>query len=137
MKRIHPLFLSAFFALLFAFGAVYVAAGTGPSGAETTEAKATEKRAVFEVSGVTCGSCESKIRKALEGLPGVTSVEVNISERKVAVEYREEVTSEKTLGEAIGKAGFPTKLLESSTPVKTGAKPAPVKKSGCGGGCCG
>lgn len=137
MKRIHPLFLSALFALLFAFGAVYVIAGTGPDNAEKPSPQTAVKRAVFEVSGVTCGSCEGKIRRALEGVTGVTAVDVNIGKGTVAVEYREGAADEKTIAAAISGAGYPARLVQSALPVPAGEKPASLKKSGCGGGCCG
>ncbi|TAL17865.1 heavy-metal-associated domain-containing protein [bacterium] len=137
MKRIHPLFLSALFALLFAFGAVYVIAGTDVGKPGDSTPSTSVKRAVFEVSGVTCGSCGLKIRRALKGVPGITAVDVDIEKKTVTVDYKEGETDPKALAEAISGTGYPALLLESSSPSPAGVKPASIKKSGCGGGCCG
>jgi copper chaperone CopZ len=137
MKRIHPLFLSIVFALVFAFGAVYVAAGTSPGSVEKTAPQTSVKRAVFEVSGVTCGSCEGKIRRALGVVAGVAAVDVNISKSTVTVEYREGETDEKKIAEAISGTGYPARLVASAPAAPAGGKPSPTRQGGCGGGCCG
>jgi len=46
-------------------------------------------KSIFPVSGMTCASCVSRVEQALQGVPGVISVAVNLASEKATVEYIE------------------------------------------------
>ena len=47
----------------------------------------TPQKTTFKVTGMTCASCVSQVEKALRGLSGVVSVNVNLASEKATVEY--------------------------------------------------
>jgi Cu+-exporting ATPase len=63
------------------------------------------KKSIFPVSGMTCASCVSRVEQALQGVPGVVSVAVNLASEKATVEY----TDDADIGEmhrAVADAGY-------------------------------
>jgi Cu+-exporting ATPase len=63
------------------------------------------KKSIFPVSGMTCASCVSRVEHALQGVPGVVSVAVNLASEKATVEYIEDAD----VGEmhrAVSDAGY-------------------------------
>ena len=69
---------------------------------------------IFDVEGATCGSCVSRIEKALQATIGVTAASMNLAQRTVTVEGKAEPA---TLIAAIEEAGYHAKVtpLESDT----------------------
>lgn len=60
----------------------------------------------FPVQGMSCGSCVRHIKAALEGKPGVKSVDVNLAAGEVAVCYNPKTTDLVAIAEAIRKSGY-------------------------------
>ena len=44
-------------------------------------------KAVFKVEGMSCGHCAKAITEAIEALPGVANVAVDLATKSVTVEY--------------------------------------------------
>ncbi|GIH27190.1 hypothetical protein Aph01nite_55000 [Acrocarpospora phusangensis] len=59
----------------------------------------------FTVSGMTCGHCVSSVREEVEGIPGVTSVEVDLPTGKLTVTADTPVDSE-AVSKAVAEAGY-------------------------------
>ncbi len=91
--------------------------------------------AILKVKGMTCGSCEATITKALNATPGVTDVAVNIPRGLVAVEYDPATSQPAKLADIVGKAGFSAEHVGrmDDMPANSGKS---AKSSGCGGNCC-
>lgn len=136
MKRFLPLVAAGLLGAVFASTAIYwelrteVAQAAAPSPTGPTE------RVLFQVEGMSCGSCEGKIRKALKAKPGVVAVAVNLDERTVIVDYEERVADPKALAETITRAGFPARFVASGPRVPAVPKTGAAKTGGCGGSCC-
>ncbi len=81
----------------------------------------------LEVSGMNCGGCVKSVTAALKPLSGVRSVEVDLPTGHVTVDG-ELVQGGESLAQALTAAGYPAKVITSST------VPTSIKKSG---GCCG
>ncbi len=79
---------------------------------------------ILNVPDVSCGHCERTIRKALQPIPGLAQVEVEIPQRQVKVKFDESLVDIQTIRKVLEREGYP---VESKT-----AKP--LKK--VGGGCC-
>lgn len=62
------------------------------------------KRAVVIIDGMSCNHCVMRVKKALEGLSGVKTVNVEIG--KATVEFDDAQTEEQGLTEAIQRAGY-------------------------------
>ncbi len=85
------------------------------------------------VSGMTGGSCEGRIRDALEARPGVWKVAVDLGSRTVRVVYDPAAEDPKAWAEVVTGAGYQTRYLAPGTPPPA----VPGNGGGCGGGCCG
>ena len=59
----------------------------------------------IEITGMACEGCAAKVRKALEAMPGVKGVRVDVKEKKAVVEVADTVADEALIGtvNAIGK----------------------------------
>ena len=59
----------------------------------------------FNVTGMTCGGCVSKLTKALTAVPGVGRVDVSLPD-KASVDFDEKLTSRERLQLAVKDAGY-------------------------------
>ncbi len=60
---------------------------------------------VLDIEGMMCAHCQAHVKEALEGVEGVTGVEVSLEEKQASVTMADEVADE-TLTEAVTKAGY-------------------------------
>lgn len=97
---------------------------------------------VLRTSGMTCGSCEAKIRKILELQNGVASDEVNVDAGKVTVWYDSHAVQPEILAVKLTEIGFGSSLfiimpVEKFMTItgKTGGTRTSAKSSWCSG-CC-
>lgn len=96
--------------------------------------------AVLKTAGMTCGSCSSKISKALEKLKGVAVTEVDLEGGWVIVGYDTKTVQPEILAAKVSGAGFGSNVHVVLTPEQfkqitgreIGAKAA--RNSGCCGG---
>jgi copper chaperone CopZ len=58
----------------------------------------------FQVPGMTCGHCESAVRKEVTAIPGVVEVQVNLETKDVVV--RGDNVSTAAVIAAVDEAGF-------------------------------
>lgn len=93
--------------------------------------------AVLKTTGMTCGSCSSKISQALESLKGVAVTEVDVAGGWVLVGYDTKIVKPEALASEVNSTGFGSKVHMVLTPEQfkeitgrdIGAKTA--KKSRC------
>ncbi len=60
----------------------------------------------FTVTGMTCSACSAHVTKAVEKLPGVSSVNVNLLGGSMLVEYDPQAESPDTIMSAVDGAGY-------------------------------
>jgi periplasmic mercuric ion binding protein len=93
--------------------------------------------AVIKTTGMTCGSCSSKITKALESLKGVAVTEVDVDGGWVLVGYDTKAVKPEVLAEKINAVGFGSNVHQVLTPDQfkqiTGRDIG--KKASTSGGC--
>ncbi len=78
---------------------------TGATAADPTRSIATDK-VILPVEGMTCASCVARVEKALQRVPGVAAVSVNLASERAEVSFdRAQVTSTDLAG-AVTRAGF-------------------------------
>jgi copper chaperone CopZ len=80
----------------------------------------------LKISGMSCGSCKQTVEKALQGVDGVTSVQVSLSPPEAVIETSDSVTIEQ-LNSSLSKAGNYTIGEDERTAANK-------SKGGC---CCG
>ncbi len=78
----------------------------GDAGYQVLEDGAGKKKISLGVSGMTCASCVSHIEKALKGLDGVSSVNVNLATEKATVEYDSATIGMADFRKAVEGAGY-------------------------------
>ena len=61
-------------------------------------------RTTLKIDGMSCGHCVTSVRKALEGLDGVTVENVAVGSATVA--FDPSVTSPDAIAGAVGEAGY-------------------------------
>lgn len=74
--------------------------------------------AVLRTTGMTCGSCSSKITKALESLKGVAVTEVDVEGGWVIVGYDTKAVKPEALAEKVSGAGFGSNVHLVLTPAR-------------------
>jgi len=62
----------------------------------------------FKVNGMKCGGCVANVEKAVNKLPGIESVEVDLDSSMAVVKG---VASAESIGSAIDQAGFNAILI--------------------------
>ena len=100
---------------------------------------------VLKTTGMTCGSCSSKITKALESLKGVAITEVDVNGGWVIVGYDKASVKPENLAQKVSGTGFASNVYDVLTPEQfrqiTGRNVGEnaVRQSGCcgnrNGGC--
>jgi len=66
---------------------------------------------VIPVEGISCISCASRVKRALEAIDGVAEVKVDLEHRNVRVRYVEGRVKTEQLMETINNLGFKTGSL--------------------------
>jgi len=60
----------------------------------------------FNITGMTCSACSSHVEKAVRGLPGIQSADVNLLANSMVAEYDESVLSPGGIVKAVEEAGY-------------------------------
>src|SRR3546814_18047395 len=76
------------------------------AGRESTMTTRNVTSCVWTVTGMDCGSCAGKIRRALERLPGVTDVDVALMSERLRLTLDEDQTSRDHVETAVKQLGF-------------------------------
>ena len=63
---------------------------------------------VLDVEGMMCAKCQAHVQKALEGVAGVTAVEVSLENNTASVTMENEIADE-MLANAVTEAGYEVK----------------------------
>ncbi len=66
------------------------------------------KTVTLNVSGMTCAACPMTVKKALEKVPGVSSVDVRFEKKQVLVTFDDAKTNTDALVKATTNAGYPS-----------------------------
>jgi copper chaperone len=89
------------------------------------------KRLQIDIGGMSCGSCVTHVRSALEGLPGIRVENVQVGRAVVDVAP---TVDEAAIRTAIADAGYgPTSVRIASAGSRVALPAAPVAAGGC---CC-
>lgn len=78
----------------------------------------------FDVTGMTCSACSSRVEKCVSKLAGIADVSVNLLTNSMQVEYDEQILSERQIIDAVVKAGY------GASPKKDHGSTQPLPKTG-------
>lgn len=74
----------------------------------------TNRETLLDVDGMSCPSCVRHINEALDQLPGVSKVEVQLEDGKVLVQHDPDAAPTDSLIEALRDAGYESSLCEAA-----------------------
>lgn len=86
----------------------------------------------LEVQGMSCGACVKHVTQALQAVPGVDAVEVDLTAGRARV-TADSTQSSLPMVAALEAAGYPARLATTSGPVGQPAATVP-KSTACHGG---
>lgn len=77
----------------------------------------------FDITGMTCSACSSRVEKAVDKLPGIINHSVNLLKNSMVVEFDEKLLSTNEIIQAVEKAGYGASLhynqsLDKQSPTK-------------------
>ena len=64
------------------------------------------KTRVFRIGGMSCAACSGRIEKAIDGVPGVESVNANFGNNTATVTYDGTASSDELIRRAVESAGY-------------------------------
>lgn len=84
------------------------------------------KKERYAVTGMTCSACSAHVQKAVAAVPGVHSVQVNLLQNNMTVEFEEAETTPETIFAAVKKAGYGAAPLSESGMAAAPAGGTPI-----------
>jgi Cu+-exporting ATPase len=75
----------------------------------------------FSITGMTCASCQAHVTKSVEKMNGVKSADVSLISKSMLVDYDPEKADEKSIINAVIKAGYGASVYENIS-IKEGNK---------------
>jgi Cu+-exporting ATPase len=78
------------------------------------------KRVVFNVKGMTCAACSSRVEKGLKNAPGVSSAAVNLASENANIEFDAAVTNVEALKQLISDLGYDAHLSAAQITLSIG-----------------
>ncbi|MBP7095874.1 MAG: copper-translocating P-type ATPase [Spirochaetia bacterium] len=99
-----------------ALGVDDIKAAVAKAGYEAVDDRS-EKEAVIPVGGMTCASCSAAVEGALSRTAGVKLASVNLATERATVRYDPALTRVSALKDAIRKAGYEPRALETADRV--------------------
>ena len=93
-------------------------AATAPMTSAATE------EAVFDVEEMSCASCVRRLEKALQAVPGVAEVAVNLASETAFVRYFPSQVHPTRIADAGTAAGYPTQRQSVDAPERPSSSPA-------------
>ena len=71
------------------------------------------QKEAFDITGMTCSACSSRVEKSVTGLAGVAEVSVNLLKNSMSVSFNPEATSAGAIAAAVTRAGYGASLREN------------------------
>lgn len=100
--------------------AVVAMAGTSVASALDGTAKdrpaasaAAQQQTTFAIENMTCATCPITVRKAMEGVAGVSSVQVNFAAKTARATYDPKRTTAAQIAAASANAGYPARAVQN------------------------
>ncbi len=87
----------------------HMGASLPPAAAQSAGGQATLQSTTFTVENMFCALCPITVRKAMEGVEGVRSVEIDFEAKTAFVTFDPAVTSAASIAAASSNAGYPAR----------------------------
>lgn len=90
-------------------------------------------RETFDVTGMTCAACSSRVQKAAERVPGVRSASVNLLKNSMELSYDGRPATLSAVSAAVDKAGYAAVPRSAGVPVAEGQGETASSSASAGG----
>lgn len=81
-----------------------------PAAAQSAAVQKAVETKIFAIQNMTCEACPITVRKAMEGVKGVTSVKVDFVAKTATVVFDPSVTTSDAIAAASKNAGYPAAI---------------------------
>ena len=81
------------------------------------------KKERYSVTGMTCSACSAHVQKAVSAVNGVQSVQVNLLQNNMTVEFDETIVTPETIFSAVKKAGYGAMPLQTNNTSAANSQP--------------
>ena len=108
MKKIM---LAAMAVLALAGSGVAYAGGNGPQTRLTVAAR--QSQTTFAIQNMTCATCPITVRKAMQGVAGVSAVSVDFKAKTARTTYDPRRTNPAKIAAASTNAGYPARAVKN------------------------
>ena len=81
----------------------------------------------FDVTGMTCSACSSRVEKCVRGLDGMNDVTVNLLTNSMQVEFDDSRLSTDEIISAVTKAGYGASITQDNAAPASSVVSAPAK----------
>lgn len=110
MKRPQTVALVALIALAFSAAGLLSLSAFSPLAAQSATLQAAAvQTTTFKIENMTCALCPVTVKKAMEGVEGVRSVEVDFDAKTATVVFEPPATTPEAIATASTNAGYPAK----------------------------
>lgn len=96
-----------------------IAANAAPSVGYAAQAAvvaaSVQQTATFAIENMSCALCPVTVRKAMQNVPGVTSVKIDFEAKTATAVFDPAVASSDAIGAASTNAGYPAKVTTANT----------------------
>lgn len=82
----------------------------------------------YNVTGMTCAACSSRVEKSVSALPGIKEVSVNLLKNSMVVDYDNDKLNSSNIIDAVVKAGYGASLQNAKGKTTVQAAPADAAK---------
>lgn len=89
-----------------------------------SEKEVSNMRKKFNISGMTCAACSSRVEKSVSALTGINEVSVNLLKNSMTAEYDSTILSSEQIIDAVVKAGYGASLPNASAQKSEQSAPA-------------
>lgn len=93
-------------------GVAYALSGTTNDQPAASSAQ-TQAQTTFAVENMTCGTCPITVRKAMEGVAGVSAVSVDFNAKTARATYDPRRTTAAAIAAASTNAGYPARAVQN------------------------
>ena len=80
----------------------------------------------YNVTGMSCAACSSRVQKSVSELPGVSDCSVNLLKNSMVVSYDDETLDSSAIIGAVEKAGYGASLQNAKSAASSQANASPV-----------
>ncbi len=85
----------------------------GPAQNRPAGTAVAQQQTTFSIEHMTCATCPITVRRAMEGVPGVSAVQVDFAAKTARVTYDPALATAAQIAAASTNAGYPARVVQN------------------------